>query len=106
MHRNIVRPFIRYTIDDEDAVCTTTYVLRVSYSKCPGYRATWGYDGGCPGENDHVDDVIIDAIESVEIAGVKVVPNDAMLKAIREKFDGCEAIEEKCYEAAFCPREQ
>lgn len=105
MHRNLKSPSILYTIDDEDAICTTTYVLRVSYSKVKGYPATWGYNGGCPGEPSHVEDVTIDAIESVEIAGVKVTPNDAMLAEIRDHFDGCEAIEAACHADAFSEKD-
>lgn len=105
MHKR-KQPTILYTIDDEDAICTTSYVLRVSYTKVKGYPATWGYNGGCPGEPSHVEDVTIEAVEEMQI-GKQVVRDvhPSILDEIRERYDGCEAIEEACHADAFSERD-
>lgn len=94
---------IKHSIEDEDAVIFTTYDVRVTYTKCDGFPETWGYDGGCPGEPDHVDDVLIAEVLSVQIGDEKPFrpQGNEILDTLRKKFGSSEAITDACFEDAF-----
>ena len=94
------QPTIHYMIEDEDALLSTTYVLTVSYTKCDGYPATWGYAGGSPGEPDHVEDVTVESVE-VHICDAVVKGTPDMLESIRAMYEASEELIHACYESAF-----
>ena len=107
MRRTTSQPTIAYTIHDDDAIIQTVYHVIVSYTKCPGYRSTWGYNGGCPGEPNHVEDVTIEEVALIELGSEAPFrpTSSETLEAIRERFDDCERIAEACHAAAFGERD-
>jgi hypothetical protein len=87
---------IIYTIEDDDAAVATSYEIRITFNAYEGSFGRYHED------QPHVADICIAEVLRVYVGDDSFVPiGKTILEEIRKRYGDCEAIEERCWNAAF-----
>jgi len=66
---------------------SSVFAVRLFGSICPESAATWGYHGGCPGEERHIEELFVEALWYKESCGEKITERTPFFDLLETFFE-------------------